>query len=195
MIERTGQCNVIGEASSGFEALELCQNCSPQVLVLDLDMPGLNGLQTARELQKSQTRPALIFLTMYKEEDMFAEAMSVGASGYVLKDSAVPEIAAAILQVARGEQYISPALFSHIVKKRNASASLLKARPGLSSLTSSERRILKLISDNLTSKEIAAQLNLSVRTVENHRANICSKLELQGAHSLVKFAFDHRQQL
>jgi DNA-binding NarL/FixJ family response regulator len=129
---------------------------------------------------------------MYKEEDMFHEAMNIGVKGYVLKESAVHDIAESIKTVATGKYYLSPSLSELLVKKDDRSASVLRKKPAMENLTATERRVLRLISENKTSKEIGEELGISYRTVENHRSNICNKLEIHGSHSLLKFALDHK---
>jgi DNA-binding NarL/FixJ family response regulator len=134
----------------------------------------------------------IIFLTMYKEEALFHEAVALGAKGYVLKESAAAEILEAIHAVAAGAHYISPSLSGLLVKNATAPNG---ATSGLASLTPTQRRILKLIASDRTSKEIASDLGLSPRTVENHRTHINARLGLQGSHSLLKFAFENKASL
>jgi DNA-binding NarL/FixJ family response regulator len=126
---------------------------------------------------------------------MFNEAMDLGVLGYVLKDSAADDILHCIRAVADGRHYLSPAVSGFLVNRHTRAESLRRAKPGLADLTPAELRILRLIARNKTSKEIADELELSTRTVDNHRFNICTKLELHGVHSLVKFAFDHKSEL
>ncbi len=195
VIEFDKRFHVLAEASDGVEALRLTLELKPDVLVLDLDMPNLNGIETARLVGQKKIPVNLIFLTMYKEEDMFNEAIEAGAKGYVLKESAVADILDSIECVAAGRHYISPGLSAFLVSRGSRAETLLKEKPGLAELTPAERRVLKLISENKTSKEIAEKLGLSTRTIENHRSNICTKLDIHGIHSLVRFAFDNRTRL
>lgn len=195
IIESDPRFHVVHEAADGAEALRMVCELKPAVVVLDLDMPKLNGIETAREMRRQNLPVNILFLTMYKEEDMFNEALAAGAIGYVLKESAVADILNGIEAVAEGKHYISPSLSKFLISRSTREARLREKNPGLEDLTPSERRILKLISENKTSKEIAHELGLSSRTIENHRANICEKLDLHGIHSLVKFAFDNRSAL
>jgi DNA-binding NarL/FixJ family response regulator len=128
---------------------------------------------------------------MYKEEDVFNAAMDLGARAYVVKDNAVNDIMAALEKVAEGETYLSPVMLEAGNRRSNLVHNLLLNKPQIETLTPSERRILKLIGEDFTSKEIANFLHVSVRTVDNHRQNICRKLNLHGTHSLLKFAFDN----
>lgn len=186
---------IVAETGNGAEALRLARESKPDILVLDMDMPGLSGLEIARTRQRGQLSFEIIFVTMYREEDMFNEAMDLGAKGYVLKDSAAADILQSIHAVAAGQHYISPGISGLILNRGARAAALREEKPGLESLTPAEQRILKLIASDKTSKEIADGLGLSPRTVENHRANISAKLGLQGSHSLLKFAFENRHRL
>jgi DNA-binding NarL/FixJ family response regulator len=189
IVEKDPALKIVQETGNGAEALRLARELAPDLVILDMDMPGLNGLDIARARQREQLRFEIIFLTMYREEDMLAEAIELGAKGYVLKESAAAEILRSIHAVAAGEHYFSPALSGLLVSRARAP----REQPaGIETLTPAERRILRLIASDKTSKEIADELGLSPRTVENHRANMSSKLGLHGAHSLVKFAFENK---
>ncbi len=186
---------IVREAGDGAEALKFIQELRPAVAVLDIEMPRLSGLEVAIEIQKGRLPVELIFITAYKDPETFDEAMTLGVKGYVLKESATIDIVAGIKAVARGERFISPSL-SELLFRRVESAKTLRAeRPGLETLTPAERRILKSVSLDRTTKEIADDLGVSYRTVENHRANIARKLGLQGSHSLLKFAYDNKSKL
>jgi DNA-binding NarL/FixJ family response regulator len=195
IIETDMALQVIAEAEDGEAALALIQQLRPAVALLDIDMPKMDGLDVARAIGEKRLAVEVVFLTMHKDEDIFNEAMDAGARGYVLKDSAVTDIIQSIRAVAEGRHYISPQLSSLLVNRSMRVASLVTQKPGLDSLTATERRILKLIAENKTSKEIGGELFVSVRTVENHRANICAKLDLRGAHALLKFALENRSAL
>lgn len=184
---------IIGEADNGEKALEIIHELKPDIAVLDIDMPKKTGLDVIRELNDSNTK--IIFLTMYAEEDIFDEAMDFGIKGYVLKDSAVNDIIECILSVNEDNYYISPNVSNLLVNRRNKSKNLIKKNPELGNLTKTERNILRFISENKTSKEIAEVLFLSHRTIENHRTNISNKLNLKGSHSLLKFAIENKSYL
>jgi DNA-binding NarL/FixJ family response regulator len=186
---------IVGEAGDGEAALALIHERSPLIAILDIDMPKMSGLDVARRLQKEESETNLIFLTMYKEEDLFNEAMDVGARAYVLKDSAVNDILNALHAVADGKYYLSPALSDHLIKRSARAEKLLRHAPSLEDLTPAELRILKLIAESKTSKEIADVLSISYKTVENHRTNIAAKLHLRGSHSLLKFALENKAAL
>jgi len=191
VIGEKSRFRIIGEASDGNEALRLLAGLKPQVAIIDIDMPGLNGLETIRALRQLPVAVKVIILTMYKEEDMFNAAMDLGAKAYVLKENAANEIVAALEKVERGEPFVSALMLEAGQRRSERVRGLLLCKPQIESLTPAERRILKLIGEDFTSKEIADRLQLSVRTVDNHRQHICNKLKLHGTHSLLKFAFDH----
>jgi DNA-binding NarL/FixJ family response regulator len=165
------------------------------VAVLDIDMPEQDGFSVARAVRQHGLGVEIVFLTIHREEELFQAALDLGAKGYVLKDSAVTDIVAAIKAVAAGQPYISPQLSAYLIKRRQGAAALNASKPGLEDLTPTERRILKLIAEDKTSKEIAEELFISHRTVDTHRTNISRKLELHGHLALVKFALEHKAQL
>jgi len=194
-IERKSRCKVVGEGADGAEALRLVAELKPQVIIIDIDMPRLNGLETIRALRQLPFPVKVIILTMYKEEDMFNVAMDLGVRAYILKENAPNEILAALDKVARGETFVSPLMQEAGRRRGERARQLLSAKPQIEALTPAERRILKLIGEDYTSKEIADRLGLSIRTVDNHRHHICNKLNLHGTHTLLKFAFDHTEYL
>jgi DNA-binding NarL/FixJ family response regulator len=194
-IQNDVEMEVAAEASDGEMAWTLACGLAPDIIVLDVSMPRLDGLGLARRI-RDQKRPFLvIFMTMHDGEDLFNRAMDSGAKGFVLKESAVSEILSAIRAVASGKHYLSPGISQYLVSRHERKETLASHHPDLANLTPAERRILKLISEDRTTKEIAADLVLSPRTVEAHRANISGKLKLHGSHSLLRFAFDHRADL
>jgi len=184
---------LLSEAQDGAQALALARELQPDILVTDLDMPGMNGLEVARRIQLEKTPVDLIVLTMYREEDMFNEAMDLGVRGYVLKENAVQDIVAAIRAVGEGKYYISPSLSDYLVGRSTRARTLLSQRPALETLTPMERKVLKLVSEEKQTREIGELLNISPKTVENHRTNISAKLGLRGSNSLMKFALANRR--
>jgi DNA-binding NarL/FixJ family response regulator len=195
VIETEASLKVVAEAEDGEDALSGLRELKPEVAILDIDMPKMDGFEVARALQRENLSIEVIFMTMHKEEDMFHAAMDLGVKGYIVKDSAVSDIVGSIKAVAAGQHFISPSISTYLINRNRRAASLTKEMPTLNDLTPTEQRILKLIADNKTSREIAGELFISHRTVENHRANICSKLELRGSHALLKFAIEHKSQL
>jgi len=195
IIEAQRDLTVVGEASDGVQALDRLQEGDVTVAVLDVTMPIKDGLAVAREVRERRLAAALVFLTMHKDEHYLNAALDVGVRGYVLKDNATTEIVDCIKSVARGEEYISPTLSSFLIRRRTRAMSLAEQKPALEQLTPAERRILRLIADGLTSRQIAGQLGIGVRTVEHHRNNVAVKLELRGSHALTKFALKNQSDL
>lgn len=193
IIENEKSIRIIGEADNGEKALEMIKEKKPQLAILDIDMPKMTGLQVLKNLKDENVE--VIFLTMYAEEDIFDEAMNLGIRGYVLKDSAVNDILECISTVIEGNYYISPSVSNFLINRRKKLNELRNNVPALDNLTNTEKKILKFISENKTSKDIANILFLSPRTIENHRANISNKLSLKGSHSLVKFAIENKSLL
>jgi len=191
VIEKKSHFKIVGEASDGQEALEQLACLKPQIVILDIDMPHLNGLKTLRAIRDLPFPVKVIILTMYREEEIFNAAMDLGAKAYVLKENATDEVIAALEKVDRGDTFVSILLLEAGKRRSDRVRELLLSKPQIESLTPAERRILKLISEDFTSKEIADRLDLSFRTVENHRHHICQKLRLHGTHSLLRFAFDN----
>ncbi len=186
---------LVAEAGDGLAALELILEKKPDVAALDVNLPGLSGLEIARKLQGKKLSTRIIILTMYKEEETFNRALDLGVHGFVLKENAVEDILNGIAAVAQGEHYLSPSISGYLVRRRSRADALAARKPGLEDLTKAERRILKLIAEKKTSREFGAELFISPRTVEAHRANICTKLELRGSHSLLQFALENRAAL
>jgi DNA-binding NarL/FixJ family response regulator len=195
IIEREPDLKVVAEAAEGRTALERIQELAPEIAVLDIEMPELDGIAVIRETRRRSLPVKIILLTICRDEEAFKEAIDLGAKGYVLKDSAVSDIVGAIRAVAAGHTYISPAMTSYLVTRRDRAVTLARQKPGLDDLTQTERQILKLIAEYKTSTDIAEGLHVSPRTIDSHRTNICNKLEIHGRHALMKFALTHKSEL
>lgn len=195
MIESEPNYNVVGEADNGEAALALITELEPDVAILDVDMPGKDGFETARAILQGNLAVGLIFLTMHNTDSLFNAALDLGVKGYVLKDSALPEIIDCIRTVAEGKNYISPPLSTYLINRAGRADRLSQSSPGINDLTPAERNILKLIGAEKTSRQIADELFISIRTVDRHRANIGAKLDLRGSNAIVKFALIHRSEL
>ncbi len=187
--------NVIGEAANGTEALEFIRNHKPEIAILDINMPYMNGLEVTRAVNKEKLLTKIIILTMYKDEDYFNEAINLDVSAYVLKDCASNEIIKCLEDVLSGEYYFSPGVLNYLVKGKNKQRTLDTDNPGLMHLTIAEKQVLKKVAENKTSREIAEKLFISIRTVQNHRNNICKKLNLKGYNKLLQFAIYNRNLL
>jgi len=188
IIEAEPGFDVVGEADQGEAARDLVQKIRPAIVVLDVAMPKLDGLALARLLQKEETPIKVILVTMYREEKLFKKALEAGVKGYVLKDSAASDIISCIKAVAAGQNYTSPELTTYLVSRVRQVDALREPRSGVETLTATELRVLALLAEYKTSKEIAQELFVSPRTVETHRNNICQKLGIHGSHALMKFA-------
>jgi DNA-binding NarL/FixJ family response regulator len=193
VIESKSDYEVIAEAADGESALENIRKLQPEIAVLDISMPNMDGLAVAHALQKESSAVKIVFLTMYREQKMFDRAIEVGARGYVLKESAAHDIVSCLNAVAAGQHYMSPELTTYLIKRTQKSSAT--DRQGIKVLSPTERRVLRLLADYKTSKQIANELFISRRTVENHRSNICQKLDIHGSHALMKFALEHKDSL
>jgi len=182
LLEKAGH-EVVGEAADGQEALRLARTLSPDIAVLDLSMPRLNGLDAAREIRRLSPEIKTILLTMYTDKEYVLQAMKVGAKGYVLKTEAAEDLIRAIREIARGETYLSPGVAASIVE-----AYLDESRLPADPLTPRERQILQLIAEGNTTKAVAQQLNISFKTAESHRSHLMKKLDLHDVTGLVRYA-------
>jgi len=195
VIELEPNLIVVGEAANGSEAFAMIEELKPNVAILDVDMPHQDGFQVARELSANNNPVAIVFLTIHSEEQMFHAALDIGAKGYVLKDSAIDDVVTAIKEVVAGRHFTSLPMTTYFARRQNYIDVPEKQQIGLQQLTVTESRILRLLADYKTSKEIAAELSVSPRTIETHRLRICQKLNLQGSHSLMKFAVQYKSLL
>ncbi len=191
-IEREKMFAVVGQTGDGVEALDLIRELHPDLAVLDLSMPGMDGMEVARRVHQDALPTELIILTMYKDTRYFNTALDLGVRGYVVKDSVSTEILACLRAVAEGHYYISPAISDLLVAWERRAASVPATAAPLERLTPAERTILRLVAGNKTSREIAQELSVSVRTVENHRTHICHKAGIKGHNALLQFAMEYK---
>jgi len=192
VIDADETMSVIAEADDGASALKLIREHKPDIVVLDINMPGVTGFDVVASMRKENLSCEVVLLTMHNEEAMFTKALSLGVRGYVLKDSVTSDIVNCLYAIRKGENYTSAELTKYLFKRASGQSTPVE---GLDSLTPTERRVLTLIAEYLTSKEIADKLSISVRTVENHRNNICAKVGVHGSHALIKFALQHQGEL
>jgi DNA-binding NarL/FixJ family response regulator len=186
LLESVPQVDVVGEAQDGLELLELAAKLKPDLVVLDIAMPGLNGLEAAARLQRSAPATRVLVLSMHQSEEYVRQALRSGASGYLLKDAAPLELEMALAAVMRGETYLSPAVSKGVVSdyvKRLRD----EDNPG-AQLTSRQREVLQLIAEGQSTKEIARRLDLSVKTVETHRTQLMKQLDIHEVAGLVRYA-------
>ena len=192
MLERAGDVEIAGEAATGQDALTLIESTRPAVAVLDIRMPGFDGLEVARRAMPASPNTRFVILTMHDDEELLDEALGIGITGYVLKDDAVSEVVTCVRTVASGGTYVSPRLTRMLLSHRNERQQDARS---LDRLTRTERQVLHLLADGRSSREIADAMFISVRTAESHRYHICQKLGISGAHALVRFAVRHRDAL
>lgn len=195
VIETDAQLNVIEEAENGRAALDLIKTLQPDVVVADVNMPQMGGIELARRIKEKNLPPALVFLTMHRDEIMFNAAMDLGVKGYVLKDNAISDITDCIKTVAAGKRYVTPALTEYLFSRSRQTTDFKKRTGGLDALTKTERRVLRMIAEDKTSREIGEILFIHPRTVDNHRTNICQKLDIHGTNALLRFALTHKSEL
>ena len=193
-IEQDPLFEVIGEAPDGEAAVEQIERLRPDIAVMDIKMPKLDGIAAAREIRKRNLPVGIVFLTVHEGEDLFQKAMDLGANGYLLKESALVEIVSAIRAVSEGGYYVAGPMMGHLLRRR-ASTQESEREKLLPELSPVERRILRMIAGNKSSKEIAEELGLNFRTIENRRTMICEKLDLHGVNALLRFALENKDRL
>jgi two-component system, NarL family, response regulator NreC len=182
LLEREG-IQVVGEAQDGHELVQLARKHSPDVAVIDIGMPLLNGLDAARELKRAAPKTKAILLTRHNEDEYLIEALRAGAKGYLLKNQAVSDLVHAIHLVCRGQIYLSPGMSTVVV-----GAYLSKAELPVDPITSREREVLQLVAEGKSTKDIASLLGISVKTADSHRSRLMRKLDIHEVASLVRYA-------
>ncbi len=186
LLSKLAEVEVIGEAKDGIDAVRFCKQHAPDVVLMDIAMPELNGLDATTRIADASPSTRVLFLSMHANEEYMQQALQMGAAGYLLKGADLKELEFAIRSVARGERYLTPAVAKYMVEGyRN------KGRNGatqLAQLTSRQREILQLIAEGHSTKDIAGRLNLSVKTIETHRAQVMKRLQIHDVAGLVRFA-------
>jgi DNA-binding NarL/FixJ family response regulator len=179
--------SIVGEASDGLEALEILERSQPDILILDLMMPGINGLEVARQASKCSPRTSVVVLSMHTNEAYVIEALRAGARAYVLKSSTSDELVRAIREAVAGRRYLSAPLSEHAIEAYTQKAEAAAMDP-YEMLTDRERVVLQLAAEGHTSAEIAVRLSISPRTAETHRSNLMHKLGLRTQSDLIRYA-------
>jgi DNA-binding NarL/FixJ family response regulator len=188
LLERQGKFEIVGEAENGREAVSLCSTLTPEIAVVDVGMPLLNGIEATKALLKASPTTGVVMLSMHSDESYVMRSLQAGARGYLLKDSAASDLLAAIEAVAQGKSFFSPSIRKLLAEDY---VRVLQQRGEVDSyelLTTREREILQLLAEGQTNKEVAAALHISPYTVETHRSNILEKLGLHSGAELTLYA-------
>lgn len=187
LLQQLEQVIVVGEAADGREAVALAKTHKPDMILMDISMPGLNGLEATRQVRKELPDVRVVILSMHSSEEHVMQALRAGASGYLLKESAPLELELALRSVARGETYLSPPISRQVIEGYMQRVSDT-TQDALASLSARQREVLQLVAEGNSSKEIARRLNLSVKTIETHRTQLMERLQIRDVAGLVRFA-------
>ena len=191
-IERNEAFEVIGEASDGREAVKLAELLTPDIVIMDIAMPNLNGIQAAAQIVKNQPATGIIILSMHSDETYITRTLAAGAKGYLLKENAEVDLFRAIEVVAQGKPFFSPAIASTLLEDYMRQMQQRGLQDSYDLLTDREKEILQLLAEGKSNKEVATMLNLSTNTVETHRTRIMQKLDLHSAAEIVLYAVRKR---
>jgi two-component system response regulator NreC len=182
--------DVVGEASNGREALEEARRLQPHVVLMDMEMPEMTGLEAARRLRESGISAKVLILTMYAEDELVARCLEAGAAGYLLKDEPAAQLVYAIKAASTGGRYLSPSAAEGVIRASQSGPSRPETR--YDSLTAREREVFKLLTDGCSGKQIAVGLKVSVKTVDVHKTNLMRKLGVHDRAELMKYALQNR---
>ncbi len=186
LLEKLDGVQVVGDVSDGLEAVKFCTEHPPDVLLMDISMPGLNGLEATQRIMAEQSGIRILILSMYANEAYMNQALGSGAAGYLLKGATTDEFKLAIATVLKGETYLTPAMTKYLLDCRRQGVN--PEEGPLAMLTSRQREVLQLIAEGHSAKDIASRLELSVRTVETHRAQLMTRLDIHDVAGLVRLA-------
>lgn len=195
LIESDGSFTIVGESDNGEKAIGLIKKLKPDIAVIDLSMPDIGGLEVVKEIRRANVDVEFIILTIYKNEEYISKAIDLNVKGYILKDNTEDDLLISMKAVAKGKYYMSHLISSHLIKKSRRMEELETEMPSIKDLTPTERKVLKLTAENKSCKEIAEEMYISPKTVENHRSNISNKLNLKGRNKLLHFAIEHKSSL
>jgi len=186
LLQAEATLDLVGEATGGYEALQLVEDLMPDILVLDISMPDLDGISVTRQLQSQHPDLKVLILTLHEDKALLREAIKSGASGYILKRAAEAELISAIQIVMRGDMYVEPSMLRDLIDDQPRPMN--QTHDSLEPLTPREVDVLKLIVQGYTNRQIGEELSISVRTVEGHRANLSDKLGIRSRVELVRYA-------
>jgi len=190
LLSSSSDFEIIGEAEDGQEAIRCVEKFKPDLILMDLSMPRMNGMDAIKEIKKRFSETKILVLTVHKTEEYILATLKAGADGYVLKDATHTELMIAVKNVLSGKHYISPGISEKVIEGYLEGRKTLKTRTSWETLTQREREILKLIAEGYKNKEIADYLCISPKTVEKHRANLMEKLDLHNVQALTAFAIE-----
>ncbi len=183
---------VIGEAANAADAISTARQFHPDVVLMDIGMPGMSSFEGARQIRKDRPETRVVFLSMYDDEDYLSESLAIGANGYLLKDSPAEQLVMAIREVHRGGSVLSPRMLARLVDDFRGQGKATPREPRFGTLTNRERDILKLLAEGKSVKEIASGFDLSVKTVEAHKFNLMRKLDIHNKAQLVQYAIQKK---
>lgn len=192
VLESESDVQVVGEAANAAESIERVGALNPDVVLMDIGMPGLSSFEAARVIARDFPDTKLMFLTMYEDEEYLLQCLDVGASGYILKDSPAPKLLSAVREVSQGRKYLSPQVLGKLVDDLRARSQGPQIVSRSSTLTPREREVVKLIAEGNSVKEIAVLLGLSIKTVEAHKFNLMRKLNIHNKAQLVTYAIQKK---
>ena len=188
LLRLAGDIEVVGEAANGREALEMAKKLMPDVVLMDIAMPNMDGLEATRRIRKEFPKVKVLVLTQYDDKEYVFPVIEAGASGFISKTAASSELVSGIRSVYRGDSFLSPSAARILVEDYQQEASIRKEQDPYKQLTDREREILKLLAEGYTTRKIADMLVISVKTVEGHKTNLMSKLDIHNRTDLVKYA-------
>ena len=190
LLASSDEFEVVGEAVDGLDAIRCVESCNPDLILLDLAMPRMNGIEAVKEIKRQSPETKVLVLTVHKSEEYVLAAFQSGADGYCLKDATHAELLNAIKSIFSGKRFISPGIADTVLEGYLDGRKSLKSKSSWETLTQREREVLKLIGEGHKNKDIAEYLSISLKTVEKHRSNLMAKLDLHNTSALTKFAIE-----
>lgn len=191
IIELEEDMIVVAQAANGDDAVKLAKKCRPDIILMDINMPGVNGIEAIKELRKEKHRYKIIVITIHQDKAYLFKTLKLGAEGYVQKDADATVLIKAVRKVYRGESYVQPSMTNDLIKEFSRMSSEEKAKRGKNDLTPRELEVLELIAEGMLNKEIADELFISEKTVKNHVSNIFKKLNVSDRTQAAIYAFKH----